>query len=661
MKRRAAAAVLVLAVALLVPHAARAQTATAPGTTSVTLSSQTPWVDPVKTSVFALRVAIASPVAATDMRVLVNVYGRLGNRSEFTRTLSNTWVGYEIAHPIDATLDSLHPDAQGVIEVDIPVTNVYRAGQNNLLHLANSGVYPVSVELRPARGGKALARMVTTMLYTASPISGPALYVSWVMPVHAAPPDPKGRDVRPPVAPLVDALASHPAVPVALKVTPDTLSALDRTDPATVSALGRSLTGREVLSATWVPMSLPAMLQAGMGDQASLSLAHGTDRLRTDLGTQVADRAWVEDGPINQDALTFLRGAQFDRVVLPEADLDPNPLRFTLAQPFVVAGSNRTTIRAAVADAGLQSHFVTEGDPVLAAHQLLADLFQIYGDAPSNTRGVIVATPRTWVPSAAFLDAWLTGLQSSPVLQAISLDSFFDVVPPVTGRDGQPLTRQVVTDPAAVRADSNALAADAQRQARAQLDALATALPDNSAVYSRLERLLFEVPSTDLTALTRRTLLDGLGAGVLNETRLIAIAGPRTITLTARTGRLPLNVVSQSDEPIRVLLRVESDKLELPGAGSTGRATFQEELHKGNNPLDLSVKARTPGAFTVKLTVMTPGGSLVLTQTRLTVQSTALSGVGVVLSVGAALFLLVWWGRHAWRAGRGSHSRRRGT
>ena len=650
MIRRLSAAALVIGSVLLVPTATHAQTA-APST--VSLASQTPWVDPVKNPVFALRVAIRSALPADQVRVLVNVYGRLTTRSEFARTMTDSFAGYEIAHPIDASLASLHPDADGIIEVDIPVTDRYRAGQNNLLHLPMTGVYPVSVELRPRDGSSSpRVRMVTTLLYTSGPITGPPLHVAWVAPVHAPP-----QALTPDVGPLVTAIAGHPNVPVTLQITPDTLAGLERSDPGTITRIGRSLTGRELLTGTWVPMSLPAMLQASLADQASLSLARGHDKLTADLGTPVTDRTWVEDGAINEDALTFLRGAQFDRVVLPEADLDPNPLRFTLAQPFVVAGSNRTTIRAAVADAGLQTHFANGGDQVLAAHQLLADLFQIYSDAPANSRGVIAVTPRNWTPTTPFLDAWLTGLESSPLLVGTSVDSFFDTIAPVTGRDGQPLVRRVVTAPP----DGQSLFADAQRQARGQLDALATALPDNSVAYSRLERLLLEVPSTDLNTATRRGLLDNLNTAVQAEMHLIAIAGPKTITLTARTGRLPLNVVSQSDEPIRVVLRVESDKLQLPGAGSTGRATFSEELHKGNNPVDLSVKARTPGAFAVKLTVLTPSGNLVMTETRLTVQSTALSGVGVVLSVGAALFLLAWWGRHAWRSGRGSHLRRRGT
>lgn len=257
MTRRVAAAVLIGVIGLLgaAATAGRAHAQTAAGSTRLTLVSQTSWVDPVHTPIYALRVATNAP---PDAEVLVDVYARLGTRSEFNRTLSDTWSGYQIAHPIDAPLASLHPDAQGAFEVDIPVTNVYRAGQNNLLHLTNSGVYPVVVEIRPGGGGKPLVRMVTTMLYEANPISGPPLHVAWVATIHMAPTE-KTKDFRP----LTDGLAGAPNLPLTLQVTPDVLSVLDRTDPPTVARIGRSINGREVLSDTWVPMSIPAMLQAG--------------------------------------------------------------------------------------------------------------------------------------------------------------------------------------------------------------------------------------------------------------------------------------------------------------------------------------------------------------------------------------------------------------
>jgi hypothetical protein len=460
----------------------------------------------------------------------------------------------------------------------------------------------------------------------------------------------------------VDALAAHPQVPVTLQPTPDTIAGLEATDPTAVARLGRSLAGREVLAGTWVPTSLPAMLADGLGDQVSLSLTRGDDALATYLGTDVAGRTWVQDGPVDQSTLSFLRGSQFDRVVLPESDLDPNPGRLTVVQPFEVAAADETLARAAVADAGLQLHFTDQPDPVLAAHQLLADLAQIFADAPNDLqpRGVVIVPPVSWVPDPAFLDAFLGGLDGSPLLAGEQLDAFFDTVPPASARDGDPLIRQVVTDDGAIRADASALLPGSQRAARRQLGSLATVLPpDDTRVYPRLERLLLQVPSSDLSFSERQARLAALNNGIRSETSQVQLGGSRTITLTARRGQLPLTVVSLSDEPLSVLLQVQSDKLQFPGLATTGPATIPLTITKGNTQRIITVEARTAGDFPLHITVLSQDGNLVLAKASFTVQSTALSGVGVILSVGAALFLVVWWGRHSWRARKPARTHRR--
>ena len=632
------------------------------GTASLSLASQTSWVDPVKNNIFTMRVAVTTSLPPSSVRVIVDVYQRTRTRSDFARTLSNTFVGYIIAQPIGAALDTLHPDANGIVEINIPLA-ASRGQGSNLLYLPSSGAYPLSVEVRPATTGLPLARLVTTMLYTSAPVVGPKLRVAWIAPVHANPPAPSSDGSLDPAARksisiLATALAAHPAVPGALTITPDTLASLDVTDPGLVNQIGRGLAAREVLATTWVPMSLPAMLQAGLADDLSLSLTRGTDRLSRDLGTNVAGRTWVQDGPINQDALTALRGAQFDRIVLPEADLAPSNSRFTVAQPFEVPGTGRTLIRAAVADSGLGAHFFTGGDQVLAAHQLLGDLYQIYSDAPANDRGVVMVAPRSWTPTAAFLDVLLTGLEQTPVLAPTQIDEFFDSVPPTIGRGTEPLVRQVLTDDAAIRAAATDLMPDLQHQARGHLNSLDVSLPADSVSFARLDRMLLEVPFEDLAPTERRARIDALNAAVTAVTNMVTLGGPRTITLTARIGRLPLDLVSQSDEPVQVQLQIQSDKLLFPGSNSPGSAVIPMELHKGNNPIDVIVKTRTSGAFPLTLTVSTKDGLLVMTRTNFTIQSTVLSGVGIVLSVGAALFLMVWWGRHAWRTGRrGAHVR----
>ena len=50
---------------------------------------------------------------------------------------------------------------------------------------------------------------------------------------------------------------------------------------------------------------------------------------------------------------------------------------------------------------------------------------------------------------------------------------------------------------------------------------------------------------------------------------------------------------------------------------------------------------------------MSPDSSIELDQTTFDIRSTAVTGVGFVLSTGAGLFLAVWWARH-WRSSRRS-------
>jgi hypothetical protein len=65
------------------------------------------------------------------------------------------------------------------------------------------------------------------------------------------------------------------------------------------------------------------------------------------------------------------------------------------------------------------------------------------------------------------------------------------------------------------------------------------------------------------------------------------------------------------------------------------------------------VRVRTSGAFTMVVEVTSPDQSIVLDTSTFDIRSTAISGVGLVLSAGAGLFLAVWWAKH-WRSARRS-------
>lgn len=78
-------------------------------------------------------------------------------------------------------------------------------------------------------------------------------------------------------------------------------------------------------------------------------------------------------------------------------------------------------------------------------------------------------------------------------------------------------------------------------------------------------------------------------------------------------------------------------------------------LSSQNTTLKVPVETRSSGVFPLDVSLVTPDGSVVLAHDRDTVRSTAVSGVGIVLIVLAAVSLAIWWARdlrHGRRARR---------
>ena len=97
-----------------------------------------------------------------------------------------------------------------------------------------------------------------------------------------------------------------------------------------------------------------------------------------------------------------------------------------------------------------------------------------------------------------------------------------------------------------------------------------------------------------------------------------------------------------------VRVHLDSNQLEFPDG-----TVRDEELAPGTTRLNLDVRTRASGAFPLDITITSPDDAIELDHTTFTIRSTAVSGVGVFLSAGAGLFLLVWWARH-WRTAKRS-------
>jgi hypothetical protein len=68
------------------------------------------------------------------------------------------------------------------------------------------------------------------------------------------------------------------------------------------------------------------------------------------------------------------------------------------------------------------------------------------------------------------------------------------------------------------------------------------------------------------------------------------------------------------------------------------------QLNGDSASLLFHVQARTTGRFPVQVQILTPNG-VELTHDELIVRSTAYNLIALIITIGAALFLLAWWGR----------------
>ena len=611
----------------------------------VSLASQTPWVAAGGT--FQLRVDIAGVRRPDAVDVAVTVHEPVTSRSQFRRTLEGRLLGAVLHRLPVEPLTAVELDAAGAIRFDLALA---REGAGDVA-LPGAGVYPVRVALREAATGAVIDEFTTHLVRERDDDAGP-LAVAWVQPLGAPPAlQPDGaveldddRVAR--LAALVDALASFD-LPLTLAARPETLDALSTEATDTLVALAEAIEGRQVVAEPYADVDVTSLLRAGLGDELRAQRETGATTVEHQLRVS-ADRAtWISEDPLTGTAIDALTGVE--RLVLPEDALAPLDRALTLANPFLVEGAGGDPVEAVVADDGLAAHLTGVGDPVLRAHHLLADLAVLAYDAPGLERGVVVRPPSGWSPSPDFLTAALDGLGRGSVVEPVTLDALFRAVPKASRGDTD-LVRELTAAPGRPL-DIDAHRLRELRRDLASLDAVTQA--DPAARSDLSERLLLVAQDESLEEEDRRAYLDGARRTIDGRLTTVSIISQASFRLTSREATIPLTLVNNVDAEMRVSLLLRSEKLDFvgPNGAMTGTTAIPITLAPGNNPVVVPVEARTSGEFPLLISVRSPDGALSLATARLTVRSTFLSGMGILLSAGAGLFLAVWWASH-WRSAR---------
>jgi hypothetical protein len=307
-----------------------------------------------------------------------------------------------------------------------------------------------------------------------------------------------------------------------------------------------------------------------------------------------------------------------------------------------------------MADGGLADRLTATDDPVLNAHLVLADAAVLFLDRPNVARGAVLVVPSDLAVPEETYDALLSGLAqptidngAQPVVAAMTLDDLFDSTQPSTtsGRGAPTLVRPYDAD----EPGSLGSLLDDIRATRAEIGTFAAMVGSGSGtgLVPALDRQVLIAQAVGLDDDTRGAYLAGVSGSIDEQLDSIVPPSAQTVTLTDRAGDIPLTIDNQLDYPVDVRLVLESAKLEFPD-GNVRKVTLPPSTP---TQVDVRVESKASGAFPLDVEVQSSDGRVSLGSSRVTVRSTAISGVGLLLSIGAGAFLLLWWARH-WRSVR---------
>lgn len=646
---------------------------------AIHLTGQTPWVRPGGQFVLSLEVRSSEPRSA--LALSIKVYNRLTSRSELNSSLRNGPTGTPLDTIPPVPLAQLAHGAAGAVTVSMSVTagqapagSISTAGASSIpLNLPCSsgpcsGVYPVGVSLISTPQGATLDTLGTYMIYDRMASTSIPLQLALMVPVVApttmtASGRPRVRDsVLKKISALVAGLSQHAGVPFGLIISAPLAQALEQSSDAlartTLSEL-RSLAAGKLLhpiaDPSYAPVNVASIVGSGLAGQLAAQLSTGTSVLETSLRLRspLASSVWASRTNLDPAAVAALRSLGISQLVLPAGNLAPTNSRLSLTQPFYLDTAGTTADLATVFDQQLTSLASKAQGMALGAYQVLAELAQIYFEQPNfhYRRAVVIDPPASWSPSSAFLHTLLGALATSPFVRPVTLPAMFSSVP--VGAGGAPSMRGFSTPTHTSVQPLGHDATEALTGAFTTFTAFESALPTASSAATaaagetaRLEALLLIAEGRHLSVAERKRLLGFMLNDIRGELDRMRLTSAQ-ITLTARTGRVPITITSGLPYAVKGRLSLETDKLIIL------RGPVEPVvISRHNTVFYFNVQARSAGDFPVTVALTSPEGRLTLLKGRLTVRSTAFSNLAIALSAAAVALLLAWWLRSSWQGRR---------
>ncbi len=330
---------------------------------------------------------------------------------------------------------------------------------------------------------------------------------------------------------------------------------------------------------------------------------------------------FVDNQPTASD-LKDLAGLGYNNVILPNTAY-PNGLPLTLTSPVSNVVGRSTAL---VADPGIAADLRIR-DSSLASTTAISDLGQVYFDLPNSqaTRVVPVVFNVANTTEVNDLSKFLKKLSVAPFLRTQTASYALTRTPVPNSQVGVVLSKSHLC-----RLPSSL------HKAQVALEALQSTNPPQS-VLGPIRVDLLSSEGTIYTKSEREALAKLAIASSLGTMDNFTIVKGQAITLTSKNASIPISLLSKLDYPVTLVVSISSDKLSFSKGSS-------QQITVAHSSITASFLASTKslGDFPLLVTVKTPSG-FVLQSATLDVRSDSFSLVGIALTFGSLLILIIWW------------------
>ena len=613
-----------LAALVLMPLVAITNTSPAAAQTSgrIDLVAQTAFVgdDP---ATIDLRV-----IAPADSTIRIQIFEALTTREDIRASYTGLGEQRPFSNficDLDEPLDEAHcqlNSTKEIFSIEIPDEEI-----GEILRI-NQGALPVVITLED-NNGEIIDRLITHLLVLEEQ-RRPTLHVAFIAdlsaPLAIQPDQTINLDTQNLFA-RAERIAERNEIPITVALQPETLQALAISGSEQLTEFTELIAERPVLNAPWVDLDEEAWRLTGDTTLIADQYSYGADVISEMLGRGPTTISKL-DADATIETLALLRSNGTQAVLILPNQITGRTTDSSEFAPFQLRDATGTALTAI--DTSLRQT-LNHADPELAGHRALTELAIEAADATVDK--AILFDFDQLEPAA--LEVLLDGinersnLRTSPLTRALQ-------VPVARDTDGQPVQAALTPTQAP---DLSQRAADIG-VTRGTVDAYASMVAPARTPITALETLMAAAASSSLSDEQSASYTLSAFEAVLAGTANITIEPAERITLTDRQANLRITIRNGQPLPITVDLLLSAEKLRF----SDGERLSQT-LVPGDNEITVRVETLASGDARVTVAITSPGGQLELHEGVIDIRSTAISGLGLVISIIALIVLGGWWVR----------------